>query len=1150
MQNLQESFLFRCVAGWMVICFLVSGVLPSGAYAQALNLPAPGVMVSASPAFVPVIIKGLQVHPDNPLLFDFMIDTGKSGIKIDSAQFKAESQKLVKYFLASLTVKEDDQWVNLSPYERDRMIPAELGGTELGRDMLAQDYILKQLTASLIYPEKALGKTFWDRVYAQVREKFGDVEVPVDTFNKVWIVADQAKVLERNNAAYIIGAHLKVMLETDYLATSMNAMTNVPMPTGGHDAPPADLNERGFVSPSRLPTPQPKNVKATQVSTPTPTPQDEIAKNVLREIVIPILEKEVNEGQNFAILRQMFYSMILASWYKVALKEALLNQVYTNKAKTAGVLADDPAVKEKIYEQYLQAYKKGVFNYIKEETDAVSQELMPRKYFSGGLRLGTGRNLSRVTDANNSQRTEMKIGDMAGVTVQMGASDASQDNAGSSERPIDPVFAKNWLDLERELREVDHLLAGLSERNIRKAVNGKIWLFDLPGKVDAPPEVLRQLARYFHLQVCEESNREDIIFGLELGSGSKEDFIKDRLNGLLLWLSHYRTHQIRSQVGSLALPLKGEHWSEEVKAGFLKKYAQLVQNSRAVIVDDQEIKYRSTNVFGDNQLSTLSFTPDGIVITFKSGIDEGGRSRRLDYKYTFTREGVSVRSKGGYVGEEKSATISYAGIDRLFFVGGRIFVEADGELGSRFGQWELPYMAPFLVFKQRRPGSFFNKIGREDAFRRMIAEVVSQLEVISRAADVHEIKELGFYGVRVERPGFNISVRLDSPRQELVLTLNQSSGAGSSQTVRVPLVDGPDAEKLQVFMKKQEGRGEKNNFKNLLGAKMIIQVPVLPEQRNDAGFKRFVDEFNGTAGKDFQLEVIDAAGTTTVTRAGLSEAIQKDFERVGLDLSNDVELVEILFVDDLINEDKVVFKAGDEQFPRTVEALMAWIQAREFNGFTDVLMVNIEFSKSGRAKAVAAQEKQSGNFAYFVDPAGTVTRAGLDDAIRADIAKAGLVLWEDIDLIELRFANDPHDQNTADVEPGKDGIEATFAGLMELIVNSEDERNKKVRRVRFKLSRSGRAKAKKAGIENSEWLTYNVDAGMQSSVAARQDLGGIDLNARKMGLDVAREGRGINMKFDPAMIAQFQNGDFAGVSGVILRIVPIQDPLLIMGLVK
>ncbi|NTV29284.1 MAG: hypothetical protein HGA80_04300 [Candidatus Omnitrophica bacterium] len=60
--------------------------------------------------------------------------------------------------------------------------------------------------------------------------------------------------------------------------------------------------------------------------------------------------------------------------------------------------------------------------------------------------------------------------------------------------------------------------------------------------------------------------------------------------------------------------------------------------------------------------------------------------------------------------------------------------------------------------------------------------------------------------------------------------------------------------------------------------------------------------------------------------------------------------------------------------------------------------------------------------------------------------------------------------------------------------------------------------------------------------------GGIDLNAKNMGLDVAKDGKGIEMKFDPAMVAEFQKGNFAGVEGIILRIVPIQSPLPILGL--
>ncbi len=361
----------RLISVWIIVSFIVSSVAwPGRGYAQDhLALPLPGTMVNLSPAYVPVLVKGLKIHPENPLLFDFILDTGKSGLKVNSTEFKSESEKLIKYFLASLTIKEDDLWVNLSPYEKDRMIPAELGKTELGRDMLAQDYILKQLTASLIYPEKQLGKEFWDKVYTKAQQMFGTSDVSVNTFNKVWIVADKAKVLERNNAAYIVGAHLKVMLEEDYVA----------------------LNKRGQNKRGQLNS----TVPISSIDKLSPS-VNSLGSQIVREIIIPELDKEVNQGQNFAPLRQMFYSMILASWYKLALKDALLNQVYANKGKIKGVETQNfvSLQPKNIYQMYLQAYKKGVFNYIKEESiiaspkgEAIPASTIPRKYFSGGLRI-------------------------------------------------------------------------------------------------------------------------------------------------------------------------------------------------------------------------------------------------------------------------------------------------------------------------------------------------------------------------------------------------------------------------------------------------------------------------------------------------------------------------------------------------------------------------------------------------------------------------------------------------------------------------------------------------------------------------------------------------------------------------------------------
>ena len=126
--------------------------------------------------------------------------------QLEGEAFKREADKLIKYFMTSLAVPEDEMWVNLSPYETDRIIPDGFRDTEMGRDLLAQDYILKQLTASLIYPEDQLGSNFWKRVYKRAKGQFGTTDIPMNTFNKVWIVPDKATVYIKNKNVFILNA--------------------------------------------------------------------------------------------------------------------------------------------------------------------------------------------------------------------------------------------------------------------------------------------------------------------------------------------------------------------------------------------------------------------------------------------------------------------------------------------------------------------------------------------------------------------------------------------------------------------------------------------------------------------------------------------------------------------------------------------------------------------------------------------------------------------------------------------------------------------------------------------------------------------------------------------------------------------------------
>ncbi|MBF0384424.1 MAG: HEAT repeat domain-containing protein [Candidatus Omnitrophica bacterium] len=383
-QNFKSNKLNRGL-GFLAAFFLVleSILSPVASYAQSVyDLPAVGAQVNLSQSFAPAVLKGIRIDPKEPLNFDFIVDAGDSGLK--DAELKKESEKLIKYFLASLTVPKDELWVNLSPYEKDRIIPDSLSQTDMGRDLLAQDYILKQLTAALVYPEDELGAKFWEEVYSKVKTKYGAKDLPVNTLSKVWIIPDKATIYEKNNTAYIVDSHLKVMLEEDYVAMDKQKA----MAESRDSSRDSDLQRtNGEIN------------------------------NILRSIIIPAIEKEVNTGKNFANLRQVVNSLILATWYKTNLKESLLGKVYVDKNKIFGIVTADENFKEKIYNRYLEALEAGARNYIREDYDPKTRQLVPRKYFVGGLNLeGIG---YRSSSADNEKINRLSPGPVSEINLTL-----------------------------------------------------------------------------------------------------------------------------------------------------------------------------------------------------------------------------------------------------------------------------------------------------------------------------------------------------------------------------------------------------------------------------------------------------------------------------------------------------------------------------------------------------------------------------------------------------------------------------------------------------------------------------------------------------------------------------------------------------------
>src|SRR5277367_3567129 len=97
-----------------------------------LSLPVSNQMMALSAPLRPVMLQGLRYDPQQPFQFQFILQQGDKSLPLD--QLRDQGMNLVRYFMAAMTMPETDLWVNLSPYEKDRIIPGGLGETRLGSD--------------------------------------------------------------------------------------------------------------------------------------------------------------------------------------------------------------------------------------------------------------------------------------------------------------------------------------------------------------------------------------------------------------------------------------------------------------------------------------------------------------------------------------------------------------------------------------------------------------------------------------------------------------------------------------------------------------------------------------------------------------------------------------------------------------------------------------------------------------------------------------------------------------------------------------------------------------------------------------------------------------------------------------------------------
>ena len=262
-----------------IISFLISFCLifEQAGLAQVapqLGIPAYLNGFSLPDRFRPVHLRYLA-YDSTKNNFDLLLDKGDAK-ELKEAQLEETTQKLLEYFQIGLTLPNSTFWVNLRPDSENEIIDPYLEKTDLGKVLLESDLQLKKDIARFTSPDTSEGRQYWDKLYEKAESIFGPQDISIPTLTRPWIVPGEIIIGESAEGAYIYKATLKVMLEEDYLKDSAVYSFDDPRLK--------ELNE--------------------------------YSSELVRKLIIPKLTREVNSSKRYAALRQVYYSLILAQWFK------------------------------------------------------------------------------------------------------------------------------------------------------------------------------------------------------------------------------------------------------------------------------------------------------------------------------------------------------------------------------------------------------------------------------------------------------------------------------------------------------------------------------------------------------------------------------------------------------------------------------------------------------------------------------------------------------------------------------------------------------------------------------------------------------------------------------------------------------------------
>ncbi|MFA5275349.1 MAG: HEAT repeat domain-containing protein, partial [Candidatus Omnitrophota bacterium] len=277
--------------------------------------------------------------------FKVILNKEDSG-KINSVELADSARTPLKFFYTGLAIPNESFWVNLRPDSPDRIIDDYLAETDVGKILLEADLELKKDLARAIYPSTPEGKEYWDKIYRKIEEIYGydlgNASVSINT--RIWITPGEVIVCEDENSAYIYKAALNVSTEAAYLS-----------------------NKQGHRSEDNL----------TKII-------NDYSSELMQELILPKIFKEVNTGKRYASLRQVYYSLILAQWFKRKFYGAGgLYPYMIDKKSLTGLTSDKRWSKDTYFKEYQKSFREKEYDLQVQVFNLMGRSV--RTYSSGGV---------------------------------------------------------------------------------------------------------------------------------------------------------------------------------------------------------------------------------------------------------------------------------------------------------------------------------------------------------------------------------------------------------------------------------------------------------------------------------------------------------------------------------------------------------------------------------------------------------------------------------------------------------------------------------------------------------------------------------------------------------------------------------------------